>query len=54
MAKWIITAYPDEEDYSAGKKTKIINAKDYDEAIDTAWREFPEYHEVRASLVGEA
>lgn len=54
MAKWKITAYPDEEDYSAGKKTKVINAKNYDEAIDRAWREFPEYHEVNAFEVKEA
>ena len=48
MAKWTIIAYPDEEDYSAGKKSKVIEAKDYDEAIDIAWREYPEYHQVGA------
>ena len=48
MSKWTIVAYPDEENYSAGKKSKIIEAKDWDEAIDKARREFPEYHEVGA------
>ena len=48
MAKWTIVAYPDEENYSAGKKSKIIEAKDWDEAMDKAYREFPEYHEIGA------
>ena len=48
MSKWTIVAYPNEEDYSARRKSKVIEAKDYDEAIDKAWREFPEYHEVGA------
>ena len=48
MAKWTIVAYPDEEDQSAGRKSKVIEAKDYNEAMDIAWREFPEYHEVGA------
>ena len=46
MAKWTIVAYPDEENYSMGKKSKTIEAKDWDEAMDIAYREFPEYHEV--------
>ena len=54
MAKWTITAYPDEEDYSAGRKTKTITAKDYNEAINIAWTEFPEYHEVNAFEIKEA
>lgn len=48
MSKWTIVAYPDEEDYSAGKKKKTVEAKNYDEAIEIAWSEFPEYHEVGA------
>lgn len=54
MAKWEIVAYPDEENYSMGKKRKTITAKNYDEAIDKAWREFPEYHEVNAFEIKEA
>ena len=48
MSKWTIVAYPDEDDYCAGKKSKIIEAENYDEAIDRAGREFLEYHEVGA------
>lgn len=48
MSEWTIVAYPDEEDYGAGRKSKVIEAKDYDEAIDKAWEEYPEYHEVGA------
>ena len=51
MFKWQIVGYPDEEDRSAGKRTKIIKAKDYDEAIAIAWKEFPECHEVGAFKV---
>ena len=47
MAKWLIVAYPDEE-IDGSKKLKVIEAKDYDEAITKAWREFPEYHVVGA------
>ena len=48
MSKWRIVARPDEENYSMGRKEKIIEAKDWDEAMDIAWNEFPEYHEVGA------
>ena len=48
MSKWTIVAYPDEENCSMGKRSKTIEAKDWNEAIDIAWREFPEYHEVGA------
>ena len=48
MSKWTIVAYPDEENYSMGKRRKTIEAKDYDEAMRIAWNEFPEYHEVGA------
>lgn len=50
MAKWKIVARPDEEDCHYGLKPqeKVIEAKDWDEAMDIAWREFPEYHEVGA------
>lgn len=47
MAKWTIVAYPDEET-GGSRKSKVIEAKDWDEAMDIAWREFPEYHEVGA------
>lgn len=53
MAKWKIVAYPDEENYSMGRKEKTIEAKDHAEAERIAWREFPEYHEVRAYEVKE-
>lgn len=55
LAKWRIVARPDEEDYHYGlrPKEKIIEAKDWDEAIDKAYREFPEYHQVGAYEVKE-
>ena len=53
MAKWKIVAYPDEENYSMGRKEKTIEAKDYAEAERIAWREFPEYHEIGAYEVKE-
>ena len=48
MAKWRIVAYPDEENYTMGRKEKVILAENHDEAMRIAWREFPEYHEVGA------
>lgn len=48
MAKWTIVAYPDEEMGGGSRKSKVIEAKDYNEAMNKAWREFPEYHEVGA------
>ena len=48
LAKWKIVAYPDEENRSAGKKEKIIEAESHSEAMVKAWNEFPEYHEVGA------
>lgn len=48
MAKWKIVAYPDEENYSMGRKEKTIEAKDHDEAMRIAWNEFPEYHIIGA------
>ena len=47
MAKWTIVAYPDEET-GGSRKSKVIEAKDWDDAMDKAQREFPEYHEVGA------
>lgn len=47
MSKWTIVAYPDEE-IGGSKKSKTIEAKDWDEAMNIAWKEFPEYHEVGA------
>ena len=48
MAKWTIVAYPYEEDFLPRKQSKIIEAKNHDEAMKIAWREFPEYEEVGA------
>lgn len=45
MAKWTIVAYPDEE-IGGNRKSKVIEAKDRNEAMNIARREFPEYHEV--------
>ena len=47
MAKWTIVAYPDEET-GGSRKSKVIEAKDWDEAMRIAWDEFPEYDEVGA------
>lgn len=48
MAKWTIVAYPDEENHPMRRKVKVVEAKDWYEAIDKARREFPEYHEIGA------
>lgn len=53
MAKFVIVAYPDEENYSMERKEKTIEAKDHIEAERIAWREFPEYHEIGAYEVKE-
>lgn len=45
MAKWKIVAYPDEET-GGSRKSKVVEAKDWNEAMNIAYREFPEYHEV--------
>ena len=47
MAKWTIVGYPDEET-GGSKKSKVIEARDYNEAITRACKEFPEYNEVGA------
>lgn len=49
MSKWKIVAIPDEENYSMGRKEKIIEAINRREAMQIAWRDFPEYHEVMVS-----
>jgi hypothetical protein len=48
MAKWKIVAYPNEEDFMPRKISKVIEAKNHDEAMKIAWKEFPEYEEVGA------
>ena len=53
MAKWKIVAYPDEENYSMGRKEKTIEAKDHAEAERITWREYPEYHQIGAYEVKE-
>ena len=45
MSKWAIIAYPED---GMPKQTKIIEAKNRNEAMQIAWAEFPEYHEVGA------
>ena len=53
MAKWKIVAYPDEENRSAGKKEMVIEANGRYEAMDIAYKLFPEYHELGAYEVKE-
>lgn len=53
MSKWRVVAFPDEEDYSMGKKEKIVEASGRYEAIDIANRLFPEYHEIAAYEIKE-
>ena len=45
MAKWKIVAYADAE-YGLPKREKIVEAISRREAMQIAWRDFPEYHEV--------
>ena len=52
MKKYEIIGYPDEEGNT--KKSAIIEARSYDEAIDKAWRMFPEHHEVNAFEIPES
>lgn len=47
MSKWKIVAYANAE-YGLPKKEKVIEAKNHDEAMKIAWKEFPEYDEVGA------
>ena len=46
MKKYLIKAYGEVDDCNLKTQTKIITAKDDNEAWDIAWRTFPEYHEV--------
>ena len=49
MKTYTIIAYAEVDGYySLPRKEKTIQARNYDEAIARAWREFPEYHEVGA------
>ena len=45
MKKYLIKAYRDYE-YGLKEQTKIITAKDEEEAWIIAWKTFPEYHEI--------
>ena len=45
MNKWLIVAYADAE-YGLKRQEKMIEAKDYQDALEKAWREYPEYHEL--------
>ena len=51
MKKYDIIAYAEE---GLPRKETIITAKDHDEAMNKAWRLFPEYHEVGAYEIEEA
>lgn len=54
MPKFEIVAYPEcEGNYYLPRKEKTITACDREDALDRAWREFPEYHEVNAFEVEE-
>ena len=53
MSKWKIVAYPDEENFPIGKKEKIVEAISRREAMQIAWRDFPEYHEIGVYAVKE-
>jgi hypothetical protein len=46
MAKYEIVAYPDEEGNK--RQEAVIEARDYNDAINKAWKMFPEHHEVGA------
>ena len=48
MKEYNIVAYPECDEGYLPRKEKTIMAKDWDQAIAIAWREFPEYHEVNA------
>ena len=52
MNKWIIVAYPDEENRNK-KVEKEIEAVTRREALMIAWNMFPEYHEVGVYRKGE-
>lgn len=54
MKKWKIVAYPEVDgNYYLPRQEKEVFARNRDEAISKAWREFPEYHEVNAFEVVE-
>lgn len=53
MKKYEIVAYPECDEGYLPRQEKIIYAKDWDDAIDKAWCEFPEYHQVGAFEIEE-
>ena len=53
MKKYTIVAYPECDEGYLPRKEKTIYAKDRNDALNKAWREFPEYHEVNAFEVEE-
>lgn len=53
MKKYTIVAYPECDEGYLPRQEKIIYAKDWDDAISKAWREFPEYHQVGAFEIEE-
>lgn len=52
MKKYVIVAYPECDEGYLPRKEKTVIARDRDDALAIAWREFPEYHEVNAYEVG--
>lgn len=48
MRQFVIIAHPEYEEMYLPRREKVIMARDREDAINTAWREFPEYHEVSA------
>ena len=53
MKRWTIVAYPECDEGYLPRQEAEVYAKDWNEAIGKAWREFPEYHEVGAYEVTE-
>ena len=53
MKRWTVVAYPECDEGYLPRQEREIYAKDWDEAIDKAWRLFPEYREVGAYEIEE-
>lgn len=53
MKRWTIVAYPECDEGYLPRQKREVYAKDWGEAIDKAWRLWPEYHEVGAYEIEE-
>ena len=54
MKKWTIVAYAEcEGNYSLPRKEVEVSANTHEEAMNKAWRLFPEYHQLGAYEVTE-